>query len=201
MKTKFFFILTFILIINDYSAQIQHAIGMPEYNSLYAGYNNKIVLASNKGKVINPNCLSAEIQEVDSGEVKCYLIRPNYYSKNITVKFDIVDKKEKVIERDSVEFFVKPFPKPVVLNSTVSKASGARILIGLGPDCPISSPDFEVSVIEIFGIENGLVYGNIIPTSIISDIEVDRSIGIAVFCKNSYNGQTLIVPGVLKVTN
>jgi hypothetical protein len=201
MKTKFFFILFFILIINEYSAQIQHAIGIPQYNSLYAGYENKIFLASNKGKVVNPRCLSAEIKEADYLESKCYLIRPNYYSEKIEIKFDVVDKKGKVIGKDSVEFFVRPFPNPVVLTSTVSKASGGRVLIGLGPDCPFSSPDFEVLSIEILGIDNGFVSGNIIPASIVSNIEVDRSIGVVVICKNPYNGQTLIVPGDLKVTN
>ena len=201
MKTKFFFIISFILILNDYSAQIQHAIGIPQYNSLYAEYDNKIFLASNKGKVVNPRCLSAEIKEADFLESKCYLIRPNYSLEKLEIKFDVVDKKGKIIGKDSVEFFVRPFPNPVVLTSTVSKASGGRVLVGLGPDCLINSPDFEVLSIEILGINNGSVSGNIIPASIISNIEVDRSIGITIVCKNSYNGQTIVVEGILGVTN
>jgi hypothetical protein len=200
MKTKLFIFLIFCSRLTVLNAQKQFALEMPEYNTLYEGYQNKVFVASKNGKVVNPKCQSADIKEDKYNGRACLTINPKVQG-DILVYFDVLNVKGKKIGSDSISFFVRPFPNPVVLTSTISKASGGRVLIGLGPDCPISSPNFEVLSIEVMGIENGSVSGNIIPASIISNIEVDRSIGITVICKNSYNGQTLVVAGSLRVTN
>ncbi|MFY7944578.1 MAG: hypothetical protein ACOVNZ_08335 [Crocinitomicaceae bacterium] len=200
MKTKLFIFLIFCSRLTELNAQKQFALEMPEYNTLYEGYQNKVFVASKNGKVVNPKCQSADIKEDKYNGRSCLTINPKVQG-DILVYFDVVNVKGKKIGSDSVSFFVRSLPSPVVLTSTISKLTGSKITIGLSPDCPISSPNFEVLSIEVMGIENGSVSGNIIPASIISNIEVDRSIGITVICKNSYNGQTLVVAGSLRVTN
>ena len=201
MKTKLFLVLAFIYFINDFTAQVQRAIGIPEYNTLYQSYDNKVFLSSNIGKVVNPTCSYAEINEVILLDTKCYLIRPGYSSRKIRVNFDIVDSKGKIIGRDSVNFSVKSFPSPMVLTTSVSKSSGAKVNAGLSPDSPLNLGEYNVSSVEVTGVDNGFVAGNIISPELISRFKVGDSVSIAAVVKNPVSGQTETISGFLKITN
>jgi hypothetical protein len=201
MSTKFFFILSFIFIINDYSAQIQHAIGIPQYNSLYRGYDNKIVLASNKGKVVNPRCLAAEIKEADYIESKCYLIRPNNYSSKIEIKFDVVDKKGKIIGKDSVEFFVRPFPSLRLTISQISKSSNTIMRVILGPDSPLEDIEFDVTGGAItVGPDQIPFNGPLVPSSLLANAKVGSDVSVSILCIRKGSSVPISIKGTLEVT-
>jgi hypothetical protein len=199
MKTKVILFLIFCSGLNYLSAQTQHALGMPEYNALYDGYKNKVFVASKNGKVINPKCQNAEIVEDNYNGRKCLLIKPTSQS-DIKVYFDVVNTKGKIIGNDSIHFHVRPLPNPIVLTSTVSKGSGSKITIGQSADSPITI-EYSVISIEVLGVNNGQCSGNIIPASLISEIEVGNTIGINVMVRNKITGVTMVVPGMLNVTN
>jgi hypothetical protein len=55
--------------------------------------------------------------------------------------------------------------------------------------------------IEVLGVNNGQCSGNIIPASLISEIEVGKTIGINVVVKNESTGVIMVVEGALNVTN
>jgi hypothetical protein len=201
MKTKHFFFLISILSLNYLSSQKQFALEMPQYNTLFEGYQNKVFVASKNGKVVNAKCQSAEILEDKFDGRTCLTINPKAQGE-IIVYFDVVNTKGKKIGRDSVSFFVRPFPNPIVLNSTVSKASGARILIGLGPDSLISSTNFEILSIELQTIEkNSSISGNVIPASLLSNIKIGAKIGIKISYRKKSNDQPSFIEGELQVTN
>ena len=203
MKTKLFLVLAFIYFINDFTAQVQRAIGIPEYNTLYQSYDNKVFLSSNSGKVVNPTCSSAEINEVILLDTKCYLIRPGYSSRKIRVNFDIVDRKGKIIGKDSVSFSVKSFPSAMVLTTSVSKSSGAKVTVALSPDSPLNLGEYNVLSVEVTGVDNSFsfVAGNIISPELISRFKVGDSVSIAAVVKNPVSGQIEIISGFLKITN
>ena len=191
--------LIFCSSLNYLAAQKQFALEMPEYNTLYEGYQNKVFVASKNGKVTNPKCQSADIKEDKYNGRLCLTINPKVQG-DILVYFDVVNAKGKKIGNDSVSFFVKPFPKPIVLTSTVSKTSGGRIIIGLGSDCPISSINFEILSIEFkIGEDNASIIGNVITASQLSKIRPGAKIRIKVYFKNSTNGQNSFIEGDLLV--
>lgn len=201
MKTKHILFLIFCSSLNYLAAQKQFALEMPEYNTLYEGYQNKVFVASKNGKVTNPKCQSAEIKEDKYNGRACLTINPKVQG-DILVYFDVVNVKGKKIGSDSVSFFVRSLPSPVVLTSTVSKSSGGRVLIGLSPESPISSINFEILSIEFkIGEENSINTGNVIPASQLSKIKTGAKIRIKVSFKNSANGQNSFIEGELLVTN
>jgi len=129
MKTKLLFFLIYISSLNYFSAQKQFALEIPQYYTLYERYQNKVFVASKSGKVVNPKCQYAEIKEDKYNGRACLTINPKVQG-DILVYFDVVNVKGKKIGSDSVSFFVRSFPSPIVLTSTVSKLSGGRVLIG-----------------------------------------------------------------------
>ena len=130
MKTKNILFLIFCSSLNYLAAQKQFALEMPEYNTFYEVYQNKVFVASKNGKVVNPKCQSADIKEDKYNGRSCLTINPKVQG-DILVYFDVVNVKGKKIGSDSVSFFVRPFPNPVVLTSTISKSTGSKITIGL----------------------------------------------------------------------
>jgi hypothetical protein len=61
--------------------------------------------------------------------------------------------------------------------------------------------EYKVLSVEVTGIDNGFVSGNVISAGLISKFKVGKSVGIAAVVKNPVTGQTETIPGVLKVTN
>jgi hypothetical protein len=201
MKTKNILFLIFCSSLNYLAAQKQFALEMPEYNTLYEGYQNKVFVASKNGKVVNPKCQTAEIKEDKYNGRACLTINPKVQG-DILVYFDVVNVKGKKIGSDSVLFFVRPFPKPAVLSTEISKSRGGRLSIGLSPGYSISSINFKVLSMELqTGSKVMSVDGSDIPASILSSIEEGELIRVRVTYGNSANDKLSEVEGALKITN
>jgi hypothetical protein len=200
MKIKIALLFLFINSWIKIQSQVQKALAMPEYNILYQGYKNKVFPASKDGIVLTPIAKSASIEEFEfEAGTKGFIIVPKELGK-LVVNFAVANQNGKIIGTDSIEYFVRPIPDPEVKTQGISKSIGSKIVVGQSADSPIYM-EYNVIAIEVLGVNNGQCSGNIIPGNLVSEIEVGRSIGIIALCKNSYNGQTIIVEGSLRVTD
>ncbi len=201
MKIKIALLFLFINSWIKIQSQVQKALAMPEYNFLYQGYKNKVLPASKDGIVFTPIAKSVSIEEFEFEEgTKGFIIIPKELGK-LVVNFPVSNQNGKIIGTDSIEYFVRPIPDPIVLTSTVSKGSGSKITVGQSADSPIISMEYNVISIEVLGVNNGQCSGNIIPASLISEIEVGKTIGINVVVKNESTGVIMVVESALNVTN
>jgi hypothetical protein len=212
MRTGFLLLFILFFLQNNLIAQIQHALGMPDYYTLYSGYENKVLLASNNGKVINPRCNKAEIIDgkyleyiqkdtiMESKETTCFLIKPDVSNENIVVKFDVIDEKGKLVGQDSTMFFVRRFPQPVVKVNTISKSMGQIITVGLPGDSPLIAPNFVVKNVELLLGDNNPTFSTNIPGSAVQKLKVNQEIGISVVLLNPITKSTEVTSATLRIT-
>jgi hypothetical protein len=92
------------------------------------------------------------------------------------------------------------FPKPFMQNTTVSHTTGAKIQIGLGPDCPLTNVDFNVSggIID-FDDDSYTFSGDLIPPDAIKKIKPGKKVPVQITYQNSKNGAMEVLSGVLTV--
>ena len=200
MKIKITFLLIFINSWIQIQSQVQQALAMPEHNILYQGYKNKVFPASKDGIVLTPIAKTASIEEFEfEGGTKGFIIVPKELGK-LVVNFPVANQNGKIIGTDSIEYFVRSIPDPEVKTQGISKSIGSKIVVGQRADSPIYM-EYSVIAIEVLGVNNGQCSGNIIPASLISEIEVGKTIGIQVIVRNNSTGGTMVVPGALNVTN
>ena len=185
---------------------------MPEYFTLYSGYDNRLILASNNGKVINPTCPDAEIKEdkynyyvdfdtvIESRETNCFVVKPFGSNPNIVVKFDIIDDKGIIIGQDSALFFVRGFPTPVVKTSSISKSMGATINVGLPGDSPLKSPAYSVRSVELLLGDNNPTFESNIPGSAVAGLKVGKMIRVSVVVFNPNTNTLDVISGELSIT-
>lgn len=212
MRTGFLLLFILFFLQNNLIAQIQHALGMPDYYTLYSGYENKVLLASNNGKVINPKCNKAEIivgkyleyiqkdTVMESKETTCFLIKPDVSNENIVVKFDVIDEKGKLVGQDSTMFFVRRFPQPIVKVNTISKSMGQTITVGLPGDSPLIAPNFVVKSVELLLGDNNPTFSTNIPGSAVSSLKVGKMIRVSVVFFNPNTNSLHVISGELIIT-
>jgi hypothetical protein len=174
------------------------AMEIPEFNILYKNYDNLIVPSASG--VVSTTISGGGARPGSKNGVKGFIVRPTG-GKEVTLTLSGKDSKGKQVNFGSKKYKVKNFPPAKVLTSSVSKSTGAKITAGLGPDSPINLGEYKVLSVEVTGIDNGFVSGNVISAGLISKFKVGKSVGIAAVVKNPVTGQTETIPGVLKVTN
>lgn len=212
MRTTVILLFILMYLQNNLMAQIQHSLGMPEYYTLYSGYDNRIIIASNNGKVINPVCPDAEIKEdkynyyvdfdtvTESRETNCFIVKPFGSNANIVVKFDVIDEKGKLLGQDSALFYVRRFPNPVVKVNTISKSMGQTITVGLPGDSPLKSPAYSVRSVELLLGDNNPTFESNIPGSAVANLKVGKMIGVSVVVFNPYTNNVDVISGALSIT-
>jgi hypothetical protein len=85
-------------------------------------------------------------------------------------------------------------------NTTVSHTTGAKIQIGLGPDCPFSNVDFEVTGGNIdFDADSYTFSGNLIPPDALKSIKPGKKVTVQITYQNSKNGAMEVCSGILTV--
>lgn len=187
----------------DYETKVQvatkaGAMEIPEFNILYKNYDNLIVPSASG--VVSTTISGGGARPGSKNGIKGFIVRPTG-GKEVTLTLSGKDSKGKQINFGSKTYKVKNFPPARILTSSVSKSTGAKISAGLGPDSPINLGEYKVMSVEVTGIDNGFVSGNVISAGLISKFKVGKSVGIAAVVKNPVTGQTETIPGVLKVTN
>jgi hypothetical protein len=187
----------------EYTTKVQvaakaGAMEIPEFNILYKNYDNLIVPSASG--VVSSSISGGGARPGSKNGIKGYIVRPTG-GKEVTLTLTGKDAKGKSVNFGSKTYKVKNFPPAKILTSSVSKSTGAKVTAGLGPDSPINLGEYKVLSVEVTGIDNGFVSGNVISAGLISKFKVGKSVGIAAVVKNPVTGQTETIPGVLKVTN
>ena len=171
---------------------------IPEFNILYKNYDNLIVPSASG--VVSTTVSGGGARPGSKNGIKGFIVRPTG-GKEVTLTLSGKDSKGKQVNFGSKSYKVKNFPPAKILTAGISKSTGAKITAGLGPDSPINLGEYKVLSVEVTGIDNGFVGGNVISAGLISKFKVGKSVGIAAVVKNPVTGQTETIPGILKVTN
>jgi len=189
MKILFASISVFI----GYAIYSQTSIELPEYNILYMSYSNKLIINGGcwDSIVVKNNGVPLEKSDYEGKQV--YIIRPQNLEEQIIVQGF---KNGNMVESDTNNYRVKPFPFPVLLTSTISKTSGAVLNAGLDPSSPLNI----TYTIKGGNIGDSIAFnGNRIGGNAVSKIKVGEKIGVTISITNNETGITQQIMGVLTV--
>lgn len=190
MKILFASILVFI----GFATFSQTSIELPEYNILYMSYSNKLIINGGcwDSIVVKNNGVPLEKSDYEGKQV--YIIRPQKFGLEQIIVQGY--KNGNMVESDTNNYRVKPFPFPVLFTSTISKTSGAVLNAGLDPSSPLNI----TYTINGGNIGDGIAFnGNRIGGNAVSKIKVGEKIGVTISITNNETGITQQIMGVLTV--
>mgnify|MGYP003340778251 CR=1 FL=1 len=174
----------------------QTSIELPEYNILYMSYSNKLIINGGcwDSIVVKNNGVPLEKSQYEGNHV--YVIRPHKPgSEQIIVQGF---KNGNMVESDTNNYKVKPFPAPVLYTNIISKSAGALVHAGLDSSCPLDI-SFTVQGGEL-SVGEGIPFSeNRIPGNMISKIKVGQNVGVLCRVTNNDTGITEVIRGVLTV--
>lgn len=170
------------------------AIELVNHNFMFRNCNNVI-----KATAIWPieatryriEATDATVNEVIEGNEILHSINPKGTHTNITIIADIGNGEEQ--QFGPWHYKVVPLPEPEISNTEISKAGG---IISVKPSSFIIRT-YEVKSILLNG--EIALQGNIIPSSALSKVKLDKLMPITVSVIDSESGQTYSINGALKV--
>ena len=183
------------------SVKAAGSLEMPEYRVLYRGYDNKIVPAASGVVSCELGVTGCTKVQTTINGSKGYILKPGNGVKSVTVTLTGKDAKGKSLPFGKWEYKVKPFPKPVVKSSTISKTTGVKIMVGLSEDSPLIPPAFQVLNVEVIGFDGPVFPGVNVPGTPVAKIKVGKTVAVNVTVKNPLTGGIDIITHPLKVTN
>lgn len=190
-------VLTFILLFNLLKAQVSVEVQQPEFNVLYANYDNIIIPTAEGFKNVTLSAPGCSVTATTYNGKKGFKVRPENGMRTVTIVSSGKDAQGKNVSFGANEYKVKLFPKPRVYNESISKTNGAKIEVGLGLDCPLNI-DFEVTKIEI---NNQLINGSVVSADIIKDFEVGKFTAIFITVMNTRTKQMDQISGSIQISN
>ncbi len=128
-------------------------IALPELSVLYTTWDNKIVpfvegedslILEIKGATATPKIWSS-----DGVKYHGYYVNVNYGARQVRINLKGLKQNLDTISYGEYKYKVKPFPTPQVYGTSISKASGTKVIVGLGPDSPFTGVHFEVTGGEV----------------------------------------------------
>jgi hypothetical protein len=128
-------------------------IALPELSVLYTTWDNKIVpfvegedslILEIEGATTTPKIWSS-----DGVKYHGYFVNVNYGARQVRINLKGLKQNLDTISYGEYKYKVKPFPTPQVMGTVVSKASGTKVIVGLGPDSPFTGVNFVVTGGEV----------------------------------------------------
>jgi len=171
----------------------QTSIELPEYNILYMSYSNKLIINGGCWDSIVVKNNGVPLEKSQYKETQVYVIRPQKSGLEQIIVQGY--KNGNMVESDTNNYKVKPFPAPVLYTNIISKSAGALINAGLDPSCPLNI-SYSVQGGELEGIPFS---ENRIPGNMISKIKVGQNVGVLCRVTNNETGITEVIRGVLTV--
>lgn len=181
MKTTILFFLSILFSIGLYAQT--GTISNPEMNVLYLGYDNIIVpmIPSNEELILEVSGAIARKNTLENSKDQRneYTIRP-FSKKNVTIKLSGMNENLEIKNYGTFQYIVKEFPAAQVQTTSISKASGARLKVGMDASSPLSAI-FYITGGEII-IENESIHfeGDIISPSLIQKAKTGMNVKIKV---------------------
>jgi hypothetical protein len=193
--------LTFLILYMIASAQ--GAIGLPEFYVLYSGgWDNKVVVGytgmkSSSISVSGGTAVAANWSDGNS-EYSGYFVRVSEGVKTVSITLTGKNEQGKLVNFGTYKYRVKPFPGCNIQTTTISKSSGCKVNISLGPDSPFTG----LSLVVTRGTINGVPFvGDLVPGMMIGDLIVGNQVEIEVFYSRNGVMEPTPAKGILKVTN
>ena len=184
-------------------ASAQGAIGLTEYCVLYSGgWDNKVVVGytgmkSSSISVSGGTAVAANWNDAN-GNYSGYFVRVSEGAKMVSITLTGKNAQGKLVNFGTYKYKVKPFPGCDLQATTISKSTGAIVIVGLGIDSPFTG----VALVVTGGTINGIPFtGKVIEPKTVEDIKVGEEVDVEVF----YTRNGVMVPapakGKLKVTD
>jgi hypothetical protein len=176
---------------------------LPEFSIMYRGYSNKVtaIAGGSKGEstisVVGATSVSSTFN-VNGQNYKGWLVKPGA-GNSVTVTVNGKDSQGNSKAFGKFTYKVKPFPKPQVSTTKISKSAGARLVVSLGPDCPIGNVNFVIKGGEVQSGDGVPFSGAVIPGSAVAKIKPGKRVGVTVSVVNSVTGVTELISGTLTV--
>lgn len=174
-----------------YETKIQVAtkagsISLPELAVLYTSWDNKVVPVTSgtvssditvQGGTKTKKSWTADGQKFDG-----YYVNVAPGTRQVVIALNGKDRTGKSINFGSFKYKVKPFPAPLVQGGTISKASGTKVIVGLGADSPFTGVTFNVTGGEItVGDVVTSFTGDRVPAAAIAKAKIGKKVSIDVF--------------------
>jgi len=176
---------------------------LPEFSIMYRGYSNKVtaIAGGSKGEstisVVGATSVASTFN-VNGQNYKGWLVKPGA-GNSVTVTVNGKDSQGNSKAFGKFTYKVKPFPKPQVSTTKISKSAGARLVVSLGPDCPIGNVNFVIKGGEVQSGDGVPFSGAVIPGSAVAKIKPGKRVGVTVSVVNSVTGVTELISGTLTV--
>lgn len=170
------------------------AIELVSHNFMYRNCDNLInanVLWPSEATRYRIEATDATVNEVISDNEILHSINPKGSNTEITIIADIGNGEEQ--QFGPWYYNVIPIPEPQIVNTEISKSGGI---------IHVRASSFIIRTYEVKSILlNGEIEipGNIIPSSAISKVKLDKIIPITVSVSDSKSGQIYSIKGALKV--
>lgn len=203
MKTFFYSIITLFLSFS-YSAQTG-SISLPEMSVLYKGWNNKIIpmVPCNAEPIIEVTggtAVKTSWFDADSNLINGYFVNVGYSSKYVTIKLSAKEPNGTLKSYGSFIYKAKYFPGAQLQGTTISKTTGFKAVVSLGPDSPFTGAAFVVLGGEItIGNETIPFSGNRVPSSVLEKVKPGKKVSIDVTYKRQGATTPSITSTVLSV--
>jgi hypothetical protein len=180
-------------------------IALPELCVLYTTWDNKIVpfvegedslILEIEGAKATPKTWTAY-----GCEYHGYYVNVNYGAKQVRIKLKGLKQNLDTISYGEYGYKVKPFPNPIVQGGTISKASGTKVIVGLGADSPFTGVHFEVIGGEVtVGDITTSFTGDRVPAAAVANASPGSFVFIDVFyTRDGINGKP--ISAKLRVVN
>jgi len=186
-------------------AKPQGSISLPEMSVLYKGWNNKVVpvvagMVSSDITVNGGTKTKASWTDADGNKYNGFYVTITGPSKFVTITLSGKDKDGKSKSFGTFKYKVKPFPNAQLQGTTISKTTGFKAVVSLGPDSPFTGVGFTVMGGEVsIGNETIPFSGDRVPSSVVAKIKAGKKVAIDVTYKRTGAGSPSIASGVLKV--
>ena len=186
-------------------AKPQGSISLPEMSVLYKGWNNKVVpvvagMVSSDITVNGGTKAKASWTDADGNKYNGFYVNITGPSKFVTITLSGKDKDGKSKSFGTFKYKVKPFPSAQLQGTSISKTTGFKAVVSLGPDSPFTGVGFTVMGGEVsIGNETIPFSGDRVPASVVAKIKAGKKIAIDVTYKRTGTATPSIASGVLKV--
>ena len=164
-------------------ANAQGAISLPELSILYAGYQNKIEVGcsgmeSCEISLIGGTATKSSWTDQNGMPHSGYLVTVAAGATEVYITLSGENFEGQRVNVGTYQYKVKPFPKPQISGTTISKLTGFIAYVNLGPATHITGNTFEVTNGTIGEIPFS---GKIVPAASVAKLRVGEQVGIEVF--------------------
>jgi hypothetical protein len=179
---------------------------MPEMSQvLYRNYDNKIVpvIPGLKDVIITVNGGTATKSTWTTNGIPYngYLVRPTGGTNTVTITCFGKNAKGENVKYVTQSYRVLAFPKPTLLNESISKNTGARLSVGF---------DESISLLDSFNVTGGQVTfgnnpplsftGSVLPAELLKDAKVGQSVAIIIKYNRIGSESTNNIKGIITIS-